>query len=226
MAVITISRQTGSGGNDLAALVCQRLGYRYFDKSMLVKAACEDTQSEVDFLKFTEADFVKGSNLMNRLLGALGQTSAQTVAEVRSWAEDAEGKRTQTVIQLDGSRAMGLIQNAIRYIADQGDIVIMGRGAQVILKDKPSALHVRVEAPWEDRVQRVKEQRNLRGEAARRAAEEIITREDDASADYLRRFCDVKIDDPLLYHLVLNTGKLSLDTAAQIVVDAAKALPA
>ncbi len=226
MAVITISRQTGSGGNDLAALVCQKLGYRYFDKSMLVKAACEDTQSEVDFLKFTEADFVQGSGLMNRLLGALGPAGGQTVAEVRSWGEDREGKRTQTVLQLDGSRAIGLVQNAIRYIARQGSVVIMGRGAQVILKDQPGALHVRVEAPWEDRVQHVKAQRDLRGEAARRTAEDIIMREDDAAADYLRRFYDVTIDDPLLYHLVLNTGKLSLDIAAQIVVDAAKMLPA
>ena len=48
MAVINISRQTGNGGNDLAAKICQALGYRYFDKAMLAKAASEETQTEAD----------------------------------------------------------------------------------------------------------------------------------------------------------------------------------
>ncbi len=223
MAVITLSRQTGSSGNEIAQLVCQALGYRYFDKQMLAKAASEDTGSEVDFLKFTEEDFVKGSRLMSRLLNGPGSRPA---AEIRAWEENAQGQRTQIVTQLDESRAIKLVQNAIRTVAEQGQVVILGRGAQIILQDRPNALHVRVVAPWEDRVQRVKLQYAFRGEDARTRAQDLIFQQDDASADYVRRFYDVRIDDPQLYHLVLNTGRLRPEAAAQIICQAARALPA
>jgi cytidylate kinase len=118
------------------------------------------------------------------------------------------------------------VQNAIRYVANQGRVVIMGRGAQVILRDQPGALHVRLEAPWEDRVQRVKQRYDLRGEGARTEAQNLIARRDAVSADYVRRFYDVDINDAMLYHLVLNTGKLSFEAAAQLIVAAARLLPA
>jgi cytidylate kinase len=226
MTVITISRQTGSGGEEIAALARKQLGYQYFDKAMLAKAASEETQSEVDFLKFSEEDFVKGSGLMNRLLAALGQNADKTVAQLRTWSETADGQRSFTVVQLDESRAIQLVQNAIRYVADQGNVVIMGRGAQVILKDHRGALHVRIEAPWEDRVQRIKQRYDLRGEGARTDAQNLIARHDEASADYVRRFYDVNIKDGQLYHLVVNTGKLSVEATAQVIMAAAKLMPA
>jgi len=225
MAVITISRQTGSGGDEIAALVCKQMGYQYLDKAMLAKAASEETQSEVDFLKFTDEDLVKGSGLMNRLLAAMGGGSGAAV-QMRTWAEDANGQRSMQVVQLDESRAIQLVQNAIRYVAAQGNVVIMGRGAQVILKDHPGALHVRIEAPWEDRVQRIKLRYDLRGEGARTEAQNLIARRDDARADYVRRFYDVNVKDAQLYHLLVNTGKLSIEAAARLIVAAAKLLPA
>jgi cytidylate kinase len=224
MAVITISRQAGSSGAEIAGLVCKGLDYRYFDKKILAQAAAEETHAEVDFFKFTEADFTQGGRLMNRLLAALGQS--KTAAQITEWEEDPRGQRTRTVIQLDESRAIALVQSAIRFVADQDNIVIMGRGAQVILHGKSGVLHVRIVAPLENRVQRIKVQHGLRGEAARRKAEEILFQSDDASADYMRRFYDVKIDDPLLYHLVLNTDELHPEDAAQLIIQAATLVPA
>ena len=226
MAVITISRQTGSGGDEIAALVCKQLGYRYFDKAMLAKAASEETQSDVDFLKFAEEDFVKGSPLMNRLLALAGASREAPVAQLRTWSETANGQRTIQVVQLDESRAIQLVQSAIHHVAAQGNVVIMGRGAQIILKDHPGALHVRIEAPWEDRVQRVKARYDLRGEGARTEAQNLIARRDEASADYVRRFYDVNIKDAQLYHLVINTGRVPVETAADLIVAAAKAVSA
>jgi CMP/dCMP kinase len=226
MAVITLSRQTGSGGEEIAALVCKQLGYRYFDKAMLAQAASEETQSEVDFLKFSEEDFVKGSRLMNRVLAALGTSDERVVAHQRTWSQAANGQRSFTVVQLDESRAIQLVQNAIHYVADQGNVVIMGRGAQVILKDKRGVLHVRTEAPWEDRVQRVKQRLDLRGEGARTEAQNFIARNDEASSDYVRRFYDVNLKDAQLYHLILNTGKLAVDVAAKLIATAAEQLSA
>ncbi len=53
----------------------------------------------------------------------------------------------------------------------------------------------------------------------RRAAQDLIEERDAASADYLKRFYGVDWSDPLHYHLVINSGKLSLVLAAQVVID-------
>jgi cytidylate kinase len=53
----------------------------------------------------------------------------------------------------------------------------------------------------------------------RRAAQDLINERDEASADYIKRFYGADWSDPLLYHLVINTGKLELDHAAQMICD-------
>ncbi len=109
-------------------------------------------------------------------------------------------------------------------------MVIVGRGGQVILKDEPGVLHIRIEAPMEDRIQRVKEeiraQRNLANTdlELRRAAQDRIIERDAISADYLRRFYHVDWEEPTLYHLVINTGKVSIDQALDMIAVLAKAI--
>lgn len=94
-----------------------------------------------------------------------------------------------------------------------------------MLKGRPDVLHVRIEAPMEDRVQRAKLQLKLEKKMAldtldtRRAAQDLIEQRDAARADYLKTFYGSNWSDPLHYHLVINTGKLSPVLAAQVVID-------
>ena len=90
----------------------------------------------------------------------------------------------------------------------------MGRGAQAILREAPDVLHVRIEAPTDVRTQRIMEEARVDEDEARR----FIMRKDRATAEYLGRFFDIDWENPALYHLVLNTGKLSVEAAAQIIV--------
>jgi cytidylate kinase len=126
--------------------------------------------------------------------------------------------------------AVSLVQKAIRMAHREGNKVIVGRGGQVILHGYPGVLHVRIEAPTEDRIQRVKEQfRQNRQPTAdielRRAAQDWILDRDAASADYIRRFYHEDWGDTLLYHLVINTGMLGIDQAAEVIARAAIELP-
>ncbi len=111
-------------------------------------------------------------------------------------------------------------------------MVIVGRGGQVLLQGTPGVLHVRIEAPIEDRIQRVKTQiQSERGPQRSegngrderellKAASDMIVNRDMASADYIKHFYNIDWDDPKLYHLVLNLGKLNVEQAVQIIVAA------
>jgi CMP/dCMP kinase len=212
MTVITISRQFGSYGDEIAQKLCEILGYQYFDKRLVMQAANEAGLSEQEIMDYSEENY-KVRNFLARML-----SGSQTLGHVRVWKEDAQGIRSPDAIPLTEETALDLVQKAIWHAHQIGNVVIMGRGGQVILKDEPDVLHVRVEAPLETRIQRVKQWQPFETSMdLRRAAQDIIQLKDSTSADYLQRFYNVRWDNPTLYHIVLNTEKLSVYQAANML---------
>ena len=214
MAVITISRQYGSGGDEIAAQVCEMLGYRHFDKLLMAQVASEVKLSESEIADFSQ-DNTKVRSFLDLLLGG---STPRMAAQVRSWRVSAVGARAPKLKLLDENEAIALVQGTIEASYKQGNIVIVGRGGQAILKDKPDVLHVRVEAPLKTRKQRVHEQ----GGISLDVAHDVVIEHDQAVADYLKRLYGIDWADSTLYDLVLNTGKLSLEAAARLIVDAAR----
>jgi len=219
MAVITISRQFGSGGDEIADRVCQSLGYRHFDKRLIAQAAAEAGFSEQQDLDFSEENY-QVKNFMDRLFAR-----SRPVAHVRVWKESVSGERVVEEMQLSEEHALSLVQKAVGVAYQNGNVVIVGRGGQILLKNYPDVLHVRIEGPMEDRIQRVKLQLKLEKQMAldtietRRAAQDLIEQRDAASADYLKHFYGIDWSDPLHYHLVINSSRLSADLAAQVITD-------
>ncbi len=108
------------------------------------------------------------------------------------------------------------VERIIRELADAGNVVIVGRGGQVVLRGRPDVLHVRVVAPLELRLSWLQQERNLSREAAM-AWMETSSR---SRARYVRRSYHLDINDPSLYHLIVNTGLLPLDRAAALIIQA------
>lgn len=215
MAVITISRQYGSGGDEIAARLCELLGYRYFDKKMMAQVAAETGLSDTEVVDFSEQSY-KVRSFLDRLLGR-----GAPVTQVSSWKEDRAGVRAVELQSLDEKQSIAMVRGTIQAACKQGKVVIVGRGAQVVLRDVPGTLHVRVEAPEEVRLKRVQETQALSREAAR----ELTVERDRAAAAYVKRFYDLDWADPMQYHLLLNTGRWDVEAAAQIVVNALNYLP-
>ena len=215
MAVITISREYGSEGDEIAARICELLGYRYFDKTLMARVASEVGLSETEIVDFSEEQH-KVRGFLDRLLGE----RREIVSQARVWQEDTRGVRSLQVAELDPVQSITLVQGTIRAAYKQGDVVIVGRGGQAILKDMPGVLHVRVVAPQEARVRRIQEREGLGLEVA----QEIAAKRDKASADYLKRFYGVDWSDSLLYHLILNTGRWGIESASRLIVDAVSLL--
>jgi cytidylate kinase len=223
MAVITFSRQYGSGGDEIAARVREMLGYRLFDKRLMVQVASEMGLSDHEIVDFSEDNY-KTRGFLERLFV---RRSSRVVAEASTWTRDTTGARTVAVEQLDEEWCVRMVKATIQAAYKQDNIVIVGRGGQAVLQQMPGVLHVRVEAPVEKRIQRVRysEAAGLAPEYQQKRAEEIVSERDKATTAYLRRFYDIAWDDPLLYHLVINTGKMGIEAAAHLVANSVPYLP-
>jgi hypothetical protein len=202
MAVITISRQYGSEGDEIAAYVCQLLGYQTFDKRLMERVAVEVGLTEGEVVDFTE-DQHRVRGFLDRLLGSppLVMTQAHTWSEVKVIA---------------AADSIPLVQSIIRAAYTHDNVVIVGRGGQAVLRNDPGVLHVRLEAPLETRIHRVQLREGLTYELARG----VVAERDRAAADYLKRFYNVDWSDSLLYHLIINTGRWSIEAASRLIVQA------
>jgi cytidylate kinase len=110
----------------------------------------------------------------------------------------------------------------ILELAERGNVVILGRGSQSILKDWPSALHVRVIRPLEERVEHIMDVKQL----SRNSAESLIRDTDRRSKQYVRHYYNIDSEDPHNYHLVLNTGRMSIEEAASSIINSQERLTA
>lgn len=215
MTVITVSRQLGSGGDDLAARLCELLGYRSFDKELMAEVAAEVGLCEHEVVDFSE-DRYEVRHFLTRLFRADRRTVTGVIAV------DQDGEQALTIHQMDDAQCAALIRHTILAAYNQGNMVIVGRGGQAILQDKPDALHIRVVAPLEARM-RFLQQKGVRGIAE---IKQTLAERDRATAAYLDRFHSVRVDDPALYHLVINTARLGIDAAAQAVAAVARQMAA
>lgn len=103
----------------------------------------------------------------------------------------------------------------ILHLAHLGHVIVVGRGANIITRRLESVLHVRLVGSLEKRIERVEQVYGLE----RQNAIEFIQIQDKGRKRYIKDNFGKDIDDPLLYHLILNTDYLSHDEAARLIGD-------
>jgi len=178
---------------------------------------------------------------ISRQLGSLGTTLGRQVAtrlgyrlvhrELINQAARLAGAPDMALATIDELGLLGIepdekqqrtylesVHTVIDNLAAQGNVIIVGRAGQAILQDRPNLLHLRVVAPLEIRIQRVMEAHGISLQAAKAQIEES----DRYRASYLQRHYSIRWDDPTLYHLVINTGHISLETSAEVVCTAVR----
>ncbi len=218
MAVITVSRQFGSGGRRIARRASDLLGYRYFDKQAIIQAATEvglGVEQVIDHPELYYEEKSRQERLWELLFGSRRMSIGHASRPVLTWGG--------LEARLDEDWFVELVNNTIREAYRQGNIVIVGRGGQAVLQNEPGVLHVRIQAPLGTRLWRLQAYEGLNNVDE---AQRLIERFDRASAEYLQRFHRIRWDDPALYHLIINTGKTDPELAAHVIVMAAKQLEA
>jgi cytidylate kinase len=193
---VTISRQAGCGAHVIAEKLANYLQSRtpteatpwtVFDRN-LVERVLEDHHLPTRLAKFMPEDRVHEIDDFRDELFGLHPPSWTLVQQT-----------TETILRL----------------VEFGNVIILGRGANIIAADAPCALHVRLVSSLDRRIER---RQHLQG-LDRREAAESIRREDLGRQRYIRKHFNKDIDDPLLYHLVLNTDCVSPDAAARFIGD-------
>lgn len=191
---VTISRQSGAGGITVAhqlALWLQKHApktgcpWAVFHKN-LVERVLEEHNLPQRLAQFMPEDKVSSiGDALEELLGL----------HPPSWS--LLRQTTETIL----------------HLAELGNVILVGRGANVITGHLKHAFHVRLVGSVEQRVARIQEYHKI----DRKTALAYIRKEDAGRRRYLRKYFQKEVDDPLVYHLVLNTDWLGLEEATELI---------
>ena len=114
------------------------------------------------------------------------------------------------------------IAETVLHLAEAGHVILVGRGANFITARMPNVFHVRLIASLPKRIERVQQANSLTAEEAAK----FIHQRDRASGRYAKAHFHARVQDELLYHLVINTDRVPCPAAAQLIADTArKCLP-
>lgn len=197
MAVITISRQFGAGALLLGERLCEKFGFHLVDENIINEVARKKKIS-TDWLDAIEKE--SASNALYILSSIVSKGFFYRTPGLP--ADEAERKRYLEVLT-----------HIMKGMADKGGFVIIGRGAQFILNDHPKAIHILLISDYERRVRLVSERLNVSPEEAK----EMIKEKERQRAHLATNIFKKNMDDSGNYHLVLNTGRISLETAVDIM---------
>jgi CMP/dCMP kinase len=194
--LITVSREFGAGGSELARKLGERLGWPVLDDEVACRCAqrLNIERSAVERLR------EHSPTLLARLSAAL------LVAP-----PEAPGIDTTHLLRIDAIAEAAL--ESIKEAALSLPLIVVGFGTQCIFADRPDALHVRLVAPLPVRVERLRAR--FGWDAANATAR--ARRMDEDRRRYVQRYFHRDVHDPLLYDVQINTGRTTPDEAASMI---------
>ena len=210
MRAVTVSREYGSGGGEIAARLAKRLGWRLIDHEVVAQVARELTIPETE----VEAHDEQAEGRIVQILRRMRLSVSGGFATPLAGAQLGAPFLAASTLPAPGELAyQDMLRHVVQAAANTGHAVIVGRGGQVILAGQRDVLHVRVVATLKQRIAYVMGREGL-DEAAARARVQI---KDRARARYMQAMYQCNHEDPHLYELVLNTGELALDSAVGLI---------
>ena len=201
MAVITISRQFGSGGKTVGKKVAKALGYTFVDDDIVQKIA-ELAKVSPGWVESVEKEAGRRiSRLVSRMV------SKPLIDRI---LKDERG-------YIDEEIYLDYLVILINQIADEGNAVFLGRGSQYILNDLPDSFHVLLINTFDNRVRFMMESYDL----PQTKATQVIKSEDKRRLNLYRKMGKQDYDHPELYHLTINMERVTMDEAVRLIIDLA-----
>lgn len=192
--IITISREFGAGGAKIGRAVAERLGYYYMDKDMIIRSAMESgSVTAEEFRKWDEKvpiDFGFGQSLFDFYNRPLSE------------------------------KLFNAQREAIRKVAEKGNCVIVGRNANVVLKEYDAALHVFVTSSPYWKLQNLK---TLMPDVSEEKIMNQMRAIDKARAKYCSYYTNTEFGKAEFYDLCLKSSDLGVEKCVDIICDIATA---
>lgn len=195
--VVTISRQAGAGAHVVAEELIAGLQGR----------VAEGSRPWTIFDRNLVERVLKDHDLPGRLASFM--------------REDRVSEMSDTVDELFGLHPSSwtLVRktaDTILHLAELGNVVLIGRGANIITRKLDTAFHVRLVGLPATRIEHLRWYKHL----SIQAASEYVRDEDLGRRRYVKKYFAADIDDPLLYHVVINTDLVPYGEAARMIADA------
>lgn len=197
--VVTISAAYGAGGGFIGPRVAERLGVTFVDRAISVAVAA-DLAERTERVESFEEELGEGlTHWLSAFADAAGVWGGITPPP-NMWFHDAGSYKRH-------------VDAVLHRLADQG-AVILGRGAQIVLRDVPRVLHVRLDGPVERRIAQAVEFGGLDPDTAHRAQHHTDT----ARHRYIQRLYHRDVTDSRHYHLLIDATAVPWATCVEIIV--------
>jgi cytidylate kinase len=183
--IITIEREYGCGGGDIARLVADRLGWKLWDQRLTEEIARLANCPKA----VVEAREERNDPLYYRLFKSFLRGSY-------------EGSINAPKLNLvDSETILKITRRVVEHAAEKGNCVIVGRGSQQFLKNRPDTLRIFLYAPRNDKVRRL-----LGRGKSEKEAEDLVDTVDRERADFIQKYFSAEWPDRPIYHTMLNTA--------------------
>src|SRR5579863_5703701 len=199
--IVTVEREYGCGGAEIAARLAERLGWKLWDELLTreiahlahcSQAVVEQREERTDPLYYRlMKSFMRGS-----YEGSLNAPKLNLV---------------------DSETILKITQRVVLHAASKGECVIVGRGSQLFLNNRPDTFRVFLYAPREDKVRRLRARGKTEGDA-----EELVDTVDRERANFIEKYFRITWPDRAVYHVMVNTA-LGDETVVETVLNILKA---
>ncbi len=193
---LTVAREYGSGGGEIAAIIAKELGWRLVDKDLITEISKKEKVPPSEVAAFDEK-VDPWIHRITRTVWGLGADGISVVAPVEMF---------------DAERAANLAKRVVMEAYSMGNCVIVGRGSQCILRNKPDVFHAFVYARLEDRIRKI-EKRVKPGTDV----PALIRTTDAQRVEYIRIHYKEKWTNPYLYDIMIDSKNENEKTARLII---------
>ena len=202
--IVTIEREYGSGGGEIAQLLARQLGWKLWDQLLTEEIArLAECPKAVVEVREERAD-----PLYYRLFKSFLRGSY-------------EGSINAPKLKLvDSESILKITERVVQHAAKTGDSVIVGRGSQHFLRDRQDTLRVFLYAPREDKVRRL-----LARGKSEKEAEQLVDTVDRDRGDFIQKYFHVEWPNRAIYHTMINTV-IGDEAVVQMVLDLMKTFDA
>jgi cytidylate kinase len=202
--IITIEREYGSGGGEIAQLLAKQLGWKLWDQ-LLTEEIARLAECPKAIVEVREE---KNDPLYYRLFKSF----------LRGSYEGSLNAHKLKVV--DSESILKLTERVVLHAAKTGNSIIVGRGSQHFLRNREDTLRVFLYAPREDKVRRL-----LGRGKSNKEAEQLVDTVDQERADFILRYFGVQWPDRAIYHSMINTT-IGDQAVVHMILDFMKTLEA
>lgn len=193
--VITIERQYASGGNEIGKKLAEVLGYKLYDRNILMKAA-QELQIPSIYIENLE-ETPSGSFIFNLSKTPFG-------------GNDKDLPLAEKLFKAE--------KNIIEKAAEEGGCIIVGRAAGYILREKEDCLKVFIHADKDKRVKRAVQREGIKESEAENTLKKI----DKRRSGFYNSVTKWEWGNPQFFELYMDSGKLGIDLCTKLLAEAVK----